>query len=85
MFVWLYVMIGGCCGSGNSMVAEPTDAPWVRAECHALCHTSPGVRLRRGGADQQPVQPSPTSIKQLSGLFGRSDARVSDTRVTGKV
>ena len=63
-------------GQAITMVAEPTNAPWVRAGCHALCHTSPGVRLRRGGADQQPVQPSPTSIRQLSRLFGRCVARV---------
>ena len=74
--VWLYVMIGGCCGSGNSMVAEPSNAQWVRVECHALCHTSPSVRLRRGGGDQQPIQPKPTNIKQLSGIIGRYVARV---------
>ena len=63
-------------GQAITMVAEPTNAPWVRAECHALRHTSPDVRLRRGGAGQQPIQPNPTSTKHLSGSLGRCVARV---------
>lgn len=41
-----------------------------------LRHTTPGVRLRRSGANQQPIQPNPTNIKQLSGILGRCLAKM---------